>query len=353
MSLMLMGSLFAQQVPLDDPRIAYRGTLYPEVTSEEVIMYRFPKKELFPKDTYRDRPSYPFKAGTSRTGTSIVIKTDSPTLRLKVKYNGRGDNNGSAMCNFAIYENGKFKKYTSVNDHRGVILEINNSNPKKPTVFRILGPASQPLYILQELHIDDGYQLFSAPPVKEKTYVAIGDSISHGLRRDNTYDTWTWKVSDKLGYEFYNLAIGGSITNPDQVRHIHQLKKVDLITWLWGYNDCINRGISVEEYTENMNTCLDIVRAKHPKTPLFILNLLQTKNHKSKKSDFIIDDFREVIEKIVTKRRSQGDDHIHLIESQNYTNKEEDLNDVVHLSTKGHVKLAKAVSEEIRKKILD
>jgi lysophospholipase L1-like esterase len=339
--------LQSAQIALTDPNITYGGTLYPEITASQAILYRFPKAELYPKN-FSDRPTYMFKAGRSRSGTTVSVKTKSPWVKFMIKYNGKGDDSGAQFCKFMVERNGEFREVVTLNKPAGSVLTVKNENTSEEMSVRLMGPASQPQYILTGIELEDGYELLPPPAAPEKVYVALGDSISHGLRRDNSSETWTWKVEEALGLDFYNMAIGGSNVNPDQIRHVHELEKIDLITWLWGYNDCINRGKTPAEFKGFMLEGLDIVRAKDPKAPIFILNLLQTKSEKSKKSVHTITEFREKIREIVAGRVQAGDENLYLIDAEKMTNKESDLNDVVHLSTEGHTKLAASVVDVIQ-----
>jgi len=96
-----------------------------------------------------------------------------------------------------------------------------------------------------------------------------------------------------------------------------------------------------------MNAVLDRIRVNHPETSIFLLNLLQSKNNKSKKTDFTLDDFREALRALYKARQKAGDKKTYLIDSDTMTNTEEDLNDVVHLSYIGAEKLANSIAKKI------
>lgn len=332
----------AGEISLLNEKVSYRGTLYPEVTESEMIPYRFPPRQLFP-EAFKDRPAYPTKSGQSRTGTSIVVKTNSPTLTLRFKYEG------ATFATFTSYQDNVFNGFVRLTNPEGSSLTLKSTKPGESVEYRIVGPASYPTYTLIGIEIEDGFKLEAPSPLREKVYVALGDSISHGLRKDNTCQTWPWLVAESLKMELYNIAIGGSNANVDQVGPVTQLPRIDLMTMLWGYNDCINKGKSIEEYLKDMNDVLDEIRRHHPETKIFVLNLLQTTNHQSRKTELTIDDFRDAVRKLVASRVSASDENIYLIASETATNTEDDLNDVVHLSHGGSEKLATFVAAEVTK----
>lgn len=340
--MILRAAADAGEISLLDEKVRYRGTLYPQVMGSEMTPYRFPQRQLFPEGL-KDRPAYPTKNGQSRTGTSIVVKTNSPTVTLRFKYEG------ATFATFGSYQDNVFTGFVRLTDPEGSSLKLKTLKPGKSVEYRIVGPASFPTYTLTGIEIEDGFELEAPSRQREKVYVALGDSISHGLRKDNTCQTWPWLVAESLNLELYNIAVGGSNANVDQVVPVTKLPKIDLMTILWGYNDCINKGKSVEEYLEDMNNVLDEIRRHHPKAKIFVLNLLQTENHQSKKTEFTVDDFREAVRKLVVSRVSASDKDIYLIASDTATNTEDDLNDVVHLSHSGAEKLATFVATEITK----
>ena len=189
-------SAFAKKIPLTDKHIAYRGTLYPQISEDKMIPYRFPNNELFAK-TFNERPTYSTKAGQSRTGVSILIKTDSPTVTLSVEYKN------AQFAKFMVRQNKGDWEHFSVNGPDGVSFTIKSKTPNKVVEYCITGPASNPMYALTGLEIDDNSKLYMPSPKQTKTYVSLGDSISHGLRKDNTCQTWTWLTAEALNMEFY------------------------------------------------------------------------------------------------------------------------------------------------------
>lgn len=331
--ILISSFLNAGSIALDDPNIQYRGTKFPEITANSATLYRFPNKELFPK-TFSDRPTYSSKSAKSLSGTSISFKTASPVVKLSFEYEG------AQFAQFGVYQNKKFMGMTRLNNPKGAELLIKSEKPGEVVEYRITGPASQPMFKLKALELEEGHVLEKPNAKREKIYVALGDSISHGLRRDNTAQIWPWLLAEALNYELYSLAVGGSFANPDQARVAQKFEKIDLMTILWGYNDCINRGKSLEEYLKDMNHVIDIIRAKHPETKIYLMNLLQTKNSKSKKSDFTIEEFRIGLAQMCAERVAAGDKNLHFMGSDKFTNKDDDLCDVVHLSHQGHQKVA-------------
>lgn len=323
----------SQTIAPDNTNIAYRGVIYPNVNSTGAELLRLPEKLL--KEAKPRTHGFNPEKGRVAAGGSIVIATDSPTVNLTF--------DTSKRMKFGIYQNDDFTGMAKL-DKTGK-LNIKSADPGKVINYRIAFPNfDNPIFT--GLVIDEKFSLQPPAQPREKVYVALGDSITHGRGQATSNETWGWHVAEALKMEFYNLAIGGSNANAFQPTAIADLPNVELVTILWGYNDWVNKGKTVEEFTQDINAALDVIRAEHPETPVAVLRLLQTTTTVSKRTEnqFTADDFRQAADDLVATRKAAGDNNIHVIASDTLTTTE-DLKDSVHLSVEGAAKFGTAMSK--------
>jgi lysophospholipase L1-like esterase len=270
----------------------------------------------------------------------LSFATDSPNVRIKFHTEKRAA--------FGVFQNGKFTETLNI-DKTDNELKIRSVDPGKKVEYRISFPIFQnPIF--KKLNLKDGFQLLTAPPRREKVFVVLGDSITHGRGQSISHESWSWQVAEALKMEHYNLAVGGSNANAFMPTAIAKLPRVDLVTILWGYNDWVNKGKKPSEFAKDMNAAVDVIRAAHPDAPVAILRMLQTKTTVSKRTgdEYTDADFRQAADKLVSTRRNAGDLNIHIVASETMTNLD-DLKDSVHLTPEGATNFAKAIARSLEK----
>jgi len=334
----LTGPLQAELIAPSDERISIRGAIYPQPFGE---LLRFSPERF----STASPPTHGYNADKARatTGVSIGFETNSP--RVKVIFSP------GYSYNVGVFQDKKLVELAKSGKDGTLILQ--SEKPGEAVQFRLALPTfSNPVF--KGIEIDDGAELFEKPPGRERVYVAVGDSITHGRGQDIGHQTWGWQVAEALDMEFYNLAVGGSNANAYLVEPIAELPRVDLVTILWGYNDWVNRGKTISEYADDMNAAIDRIRESHPETVIAVMRMLNTLTEESKRTgdQYSAADFRAAATQLVEARRASGDSHISVIDSDTMTNLKNDLRDPVHLSLEGAVHLADAVTPEL-KKLLD
>jgi lysophospholipase L1-like esterase len=329
---------YSQQTSSD--RFDFRGTLFPQATEQGQELLRFAPKLL----SEAKPPSHHFnpKKARSTKGVSMCFATDSPVVRIQFQTEKR--------TAFGVFQNGKFTKvlYADKNDGE---LKIHSVDPGKRVDYRISFPVLRnPIF--KKLILEDDFRLMPVPPRREKVFVALGDSITHGQGQTVSHESWSWQVAEALKMEHYNLAVGGSNANAFMPTAIAKLPRVDLVTILWGYNDWVNKGKKPSEFAKDMNAAVDVIRAVHPDATIAIMRMLQTKTRMSKRTgdDYSAADFRRVADELVSNRHNDGDMNIHIIASETMTDLN-DLRDNVHLTPEGATNLAKAMTKSLEEVI--
>jgi len=335
----------ATQIQASNERIQVYGTKYITATESGLQFQRhredillLPRKEL---------GINPDKARNT-SGIVIAFKTESKTITARFKILA-ANYMGSA---FGVFENGKLVKEFKFNPKTTeAVLEIQSMEAGESR-FEIALPSFANVEF-QGLEIDDGTAIETIPDRGRKTYVALGDSISHGVGQDGTtHKTWPFLLSHKLNAELFNLAVGGGKISVPTAQMLADWKKIDLITILIGYNDLHFDGKTPETYGKKYSELLNAIRANHPDTPIYCITLLYTKKPTNEKTGFTADQFRETLVGLV-KSLQASDPNLHLVKGDAITSaknlRADNPKDPVHLGVEGAAMLADALFPMIEK----
>lgn len=336
--LVALSGISTGQAVQPEERIEFSGALFSQATDQGQELLRF-SPELLDEAKPTTHGFNPVKARTT-AGVAMTFASNSPVVTLRFQ--------AGARMPFGIFQNGKFLEVRPTNKQNGE-LKIASIDPGNRVEYRVCFPLfHNPVF--DELVIEDGFQILDPPSRRSKVFVAIGDSITHGRGQEVSHQTWSWQVADALGMEHYNLAVGGSNANAHLPKAISKLPRVDLVSILWGYNDWVNRGKTIEEFTKDMHAAVDVIRDAHPETPIAVMRMLQTKTTVSKRTadKYSANDFRRAADEFVVSRQVAGDKRIHCVTSDSMTNAESDLKDNVHLTCEGATKLAKGIVGVLR-----
>lgn len=135
-----------------------------------------------------------------------------------------------------------------------------------------------------------------------KTILVFGDSLTAGYGLDNQSEAYpsvlqTKIDSAKLPYTIVNGGLSGETSAGGKSRIDWLLKQhVDVFVLELGANDGL-RGIPVEETEQNLQTIIDRVKAKYPKTKLVMLGMQVPPNMGAAYST----DFKNLFPKLATK----------------------------------------------------
>ncbi|GAA5496745.1 hypothetical protein Rhal01_02930 [Rubritalea halochordaticola] len=333
LSACLLQTAFAEQIAPDDSRISYRGVLYPQVSTTHAEFLRFPP-ELLKEASPATHGFNPAKARFT-AGASIHFQAKAPEITLQFE--------PEKFCKVSVFQNGTFDSIYPLKKDGS--LTIKSKSPGQAVDFSIILPNFRnPLF--KGISLQDGSLIKALPDSRSKTYVAIGDSITHGQGQDFAYQTWGGQVADKLGMNFYNLAVGGSNANAHLAKPTLELDHIELITILWGYNDWVHKGKSPEKFANDLTSAIKVIRSKHKDTPIVVLGMLNTLTETSKRTgeQYKADQFRKAAQALVHQLKSAGDQHIHFVDCLDMIDEKTDLRDKVHLSEKGATKLASKIT---------
>jgi lysophospholipase L1-like esterase len=345
----LTSTLSATTIKPTDQRIKIQGSLYHKALSNgSVEFFRFPNNVLKYMKDRRAKAKKPSNAETT-SGVKLLFKTDAKDISLKFKINKGTVDRGS---DFAVYKNGKlwkelrFRKKKTESYPFEFTMKLTNDSSEAVVYTVALPSYSNPIFC--GMTLNDGAELkeFSVEP--KKVYVAYGDSVSHGTgQRSASYLTWPYKLSEKLGFELYNIAIGGSSIDPERLSMFKDFKKIDLLTVYIGINDAGKK--SPEEFKKAYANLLSTIRASHPETKIVCISMHTMPEGKKGRGGFLLSDYAQPVKDVVAAMKAEGDNNILLVDGTQLAGLEDAMSPGnVHLSIKGADKWANKLYGKIK-----
>lgn len=345
-SIFLLSALFltAAPVPLDSANIITEGAHYITRTKDNIKLERFAKATLA---TPRKELGVNADKARSLAGAAIRFKTNAKTIVLTFAL-GDGPKD---RFEFAVFVKGKKhmeKKFFKPKESIDLVIKAPSPGIHEYQVF--LPMKSQPELI--KFDIDDGAKLQQVEIKKRKTYLAIGDSITHGVGQDYSYQSYAPQLAKHFDAELFNLAVGGGKVSVPIANMTKDWKSVDFITVLIGYNDLHFDKKSPETYKEAYVKLLKQLSSHHPKAKIFCISPLFTKKPINTETKVDIKQFREVVTQVVA---AQANPNITLIEGDTISSiknlRADQPKDPVHLGIDGAGALATALIPHLEKQL--
>lgn len=327
-----------QYVSPNSSDISIAGTWFINRETDSVWFQRHTDEVL--ALTFNEGGFNDLKARTD-TGIRLLFKTDSDQIKLSFRM--LDFNNRSA--GYGIYENGAlieeydFPKDTNTPEN---VFTITSTTPGAASVYEVCLPSWANVEFF-DMRIDDGASMLAYTPPVQKTYIALGDSITHGTGQQSyTHKTYPFQLSKLLGVDLYNLAIGGSVISQPVAEMLAEVPQADVITLLIGYNDW-NSGDTAGEYETNLTAFVSTCRSNQPNADIFCV----TPTFTTTTNTIPIDDFRAVVSNLVTDLQTAGDSNIYLIRGETIITNADQLVDAVHLDPDGATDMANGMYDII------
>ena len=217
-----------------------RGAAYIEETKDGYVFHRFTKEQ---EKVYKEYKGDNANARVEYcSGVRIAFKTNSQKLFIKGTVNIRL--NKRKFYSFDLVIDGKLTD--TVNN---IPEDLNENEPLVDLPFGEFqkefslggGEKNVELYLpwsakvmLKKITIDDNATI---TPIKyDKLLICYGDSITQGYDAFNSSTTYASILSQRLGAEIFNKAIGGEVFFPELVEPKEDLNP-DYITVAYGTND--------------------------------------------------------------------------------------------------------------------
>ena len=346
----MCGALWAsERISPKDANIHFQGAKFFQTLEDGGLeCNRFPAKVL--KEEFSGQRPKPGEVwggkARSTTGVKMIFKTDSDHITLHFKVPEGFTNRGA---NWLVRQNGDAgEPFDFSKKNQAMDLKVTSKTPGKPVVYTVVYPSwANPVFYGMEL--DQGKTLLPYTLPKKPLYVAYGDSVSHGTgQKSAAYLTWPYKLAEKLGYDYYSLAVGGAKIKLPVVECFQYFDHVDLVTFYLGINDAATK--TVEEYKKDYAAALEIIRKYHPSAKIFCITLHTVPADKVGKFTKVpLTEYRQPVIDVVAARQNAGDQNIFLIDGTQLVGLEDAMNPGnVHLSVDGADKWAKNIYKEIK-----
>lgn len=321
----------------DDPNIIYTGVVEKINGSSGMELYRL-------KKSYIDASNGGYwsnkNAGT-QPGISIVIKTASPIVRFNFSLNSAYEDRWARVV---LYENGVEAETSQ--GAVGLSLSISGSASSSGiNTWTCILPAFKAQF-LNNIELEDGYTLESPDFSSKPVYVAIGNSITHGVGQTANTTTlgYAWQVAEALGYELYNFAVGGSKINTQILDNFTGISP-DLVSVLWGYND-VNSPWDLSQAMAKFDTLMTSLVQAYPNTKIVAIEQTYTTTTTgSQVPENSIERLRTeelaILEKLQLTHKN-----LFIVNGLDYTDATS-LSDAVHLNDQGAKDLANGLIAEI------
>jgi lysophospholipase L1-like esterase len=322
----------SQRLNLIDPKIEILGCLHVKRDTNQISMSRF-------NDTNLAEPRINYMLnGQTQSGVIIRFRTNSTFVKVKF-----AETAGARWgIDYGVWADGIW-----FNNYMNHSFTFQKPAGKNFVTWEI-SPSLMNAVNLTSIEIENGKELTTTQMPVQPQYFAIGNSITQGVGQVNAgYLSYPFLFGRNMGYETYNLAVGGSKVSWKVATELEN-RKADLITVLWGYNDWYFVGETASSYKNMMLGLLNKIREYQPNSPLVCISLIGTENP-TPSSAVKIEEYRAVVAQLVEERKAAGDANIYLLDGS--TNNVE-LMDKVHPSVKGAADLAVILENFIKNIII-
>jgi peptidoglycan/xylan/chitin deacetylase (PgdA/CDA1 family)/lysophospholipase L1-like esterase len=326
-----------------DSRIKNTGSNYISSENGDLVLHRH--NDAIYEKTNEENLFNSVKARTT-AGVVLTFKTNSPKLNIKFRVI-QGHNQ---KPNFAIFQNDNLHISTSFANVPGseVLIPITSDHSGEVVTYKVTLPLWTDVHF-SGLELENGYELTDFTVQDKPKIVGFGDSITHGRGQLDTYQTYLYLLGEKLGYELFNVAVGGGKTSQALADMIAtDFSDIDIITILIGYNDLNGNAITAATYNTRYKGVVTALRAAHPNTKIYCITMTYTTTTNSNSTGIPAEDFRNVVREILADKQNAGDSNLFLIEGDDITD-EDDLADPVHLNIEGASNFAESLFTEINK----
>jgi len=124
---------------------------------------------------------------------------------------------------------------------------------------------------LERLEIEDGACVEPAPPF-ERTWLAVGDSITQGMTASSPSRTYTGLGARRLRIDLWNVGVGGGTMDPAAGRAAARLG-CDLVTVAFGVNDW-NRAKPLDRFRRDCEEVFSALTARKKDGSTFVITPL-------------------------------------------------------------------------------
>lgn len=290
------------QLTLKQIQSVTKGVAYITEETEGIFFHRFTKEQ---EHLYKSLKPWHFFNTLAPAGVKLMFKTDSRRMRLKIKTKIGGSRqyfsvdvsvNGDIIGSILNFdEQNLVEDYVTAEYPCGEHMQEFSLGEGIKTICVYL-PCSVTFY-LQAVELDDG-AILDPIPISRKL-LAYGDSITQGYDALRSYNRYSGKLSEILGAEEFNKAIGGAGFFPELVA-LKENFVPDYVTVAYGTNDWNLR--EKAEFTYNCQKVYETLSNYYPNAQIFAITPIWRSDYEDAKKmgcfSTVEDTVRKVTEKL-------------------------------------------------------
>lgn len=207
----------------------------------------------------------------------------------------------------------------------------------RPTVLRVTGGSGKPV----------------RPAPSQPRWLCYGDSIAEGWVASGPGRAWPAVAGRLLGLDVVNLGYGGAARGEMVMAEAMAGMPADVITLSHGTNCWQRITHSAEQVAVGLDAFLTLLRSAHPATPVVVVSPIVRPDAETTPNAVgaTLSDIRLALEGAV-RRRQASEPRLWLVEGAALV-PATDLVDGVHPGDAGHLRLAKAVGDALRRACAD
>ncbi len=286
-------------------------------------------------------------------GGQVRFSTDSRKILIKVRLREKSDMYhmpATGQSGFDLYlQDGMNKKYVKTTrfPHDTIQYQVELFNVKEREMRSFI--INFPLYngvnsVL--IGIEENARIKKPPPLSFPGKIVIyGTSITQGGCVARPGMAYSNILSRRLDAEFINLGFSGNGKGEPALAHlINQISDVKLI--ILDYE--ANAGKTI---VNTLEPFIDILRGKHPETPILIMSKIRYANEADGSPDYkLLLEKRDFQRALVEKKNTQGDKEIFFLDGSTVLGEDYDecTVDGVHPTDLGSIRIANALEDAIK-----
>ncbi len=328
------------QIPFPDPRITVCGLGWQK---EDPVMRRLPERMKAAV------PPKVWKLAQSTAGVRLRFRTDSINIGL-LAVTGTyklAPSPPTALIGVDVYVDDRYLGSGLPDAMTGELKKQWTVAPtKEMRDVEIYLPIDRPA-VVKEIILDAGAKLEpGAPYSQEKPVVYYGSSITQGAQASNPGVAFPCLLGRWLNLDFINLGFAGNgMGEPALARAVAELPATVYVIDYWA-------NPPPEVYEKTFPGFIDIIRAKHPETPIVVTGPYYNPSEVigSRMGGYQLEK-RRLIPRLVEARQKAGDNNIHYVDGFDLISPDQAdaLSDARHANSYGMFLYARGLEPMLRK----
>ena len=326
----------------DDERLTWQGVVSLERTEEWVKPWRIPYEQfdLFPPEGIGGH-------GATAAGVRITFRSNSATVAGELEFSTPAPVHEPARIDLCA--DGKLLQTIELDQQGTFHFEHLPTGQKSIELWL----PQQHEFRLQQLELDDGATV--APfEDHQPRWITYGSSITQCSGAASPSQTWPAIVARRRGLNLTCMGFGGQChLEPMLARLIRDLP-VDYLSVCAGINILGGCSLSLRTFRPAIIGFVQIVREKHPDTPLAVISPIYAPQYETAKNpvELNLRIMRQEVAAAVDTLQAHGDRHIHYIDGlrlfgPDISNWDDLVPDGLHPNADGY----KALAEHFLKKV--